>query len=93
MRRAIATLGVLVRSDLIRELQMSILEQALFEWRRTRRNVSDHRETNIAAWLVELQQVLAAHGLTQDQLGAEEGLHSFVEQEYAAREKKPPAGR
>ena len=64
---------------------VSIIENALVQWRRKRRNVSDHRETNIAAWVVELQTILAEHGLNPSHLGLapDESLHAFVETEYA----------
>jgi hypothetical protein len=73
---------------------MSIIEQALVEWRRKRGKVSDHRQTNIEAWLVELQAVLAEHGLSESQVAAylDRPLRSMVENEYAQCEKKPPGG-
>lgn len=37
---------------------MATVEEAIALWRTRRENVSDHRETNIEAWIVELQGTL-----------------------------------
>jgi hypothetical protein len=70
--------------------KVSIIEQALVQWRRKRSNVSEHRETNIEAWLVELQTVLAEHGLGEGHIEAYRGtsLRGLVEREYAEEERR-----
>jgi hypothetical protein len=72
------------------ETNVSIVEQALMQWRRCRQNASAQRESTIEAWLAALHCVLAEHGLRATSLREilGEDPREYVEQEYAAWAEK-----
>ncbi len=69
---------------------MADLQQAIDLWRQRRRNVSDHRETNVQAWMLELNIILAELGLEEPDFLAyvNSDPQSWVEIEYTAFEEE-----